>query len=120
MPDMSAAACPNATALAALLESEAAEDMAEYAEHLETCASCQRTLAEMADDSPWAEAGRLLPHVPDRSASNEPALDRVMGQLKKDLPLLWCTTEGGPEEADLPLPCLRPADRPGLLGYLGG
>src|SRR5687768_13945324 len=120
MADMKAAVCPDPAALAALLESEAAEPVAEYAEHLEQCAHCQQTLADLADASPWAEAARYLAQVPGgpgRTAVNEPALDRVMGQMKTELPFLTWPGESASEE-DLPLSFLRPADQPGLLGHL--
>src|SRR5262245_19643033 len=119
---MNAANCPDAATLAALLENEAAEPVSEYAEHLETCACCQQTLAELADGLPWMEAAHYLWQAregPGQTTVNEPALQRVMGQLKNDLPLLVESGEPAPEDEELPLPFLRPADRPGLLGHLG-
>ena len=117
---MNAIACLDAGALAALLEAEANDDLANYSEHLETCVSCQQTLAELADDrAGWEELVRRLPQADNTAISESPALERVKAQLKNEL-MLTLTPTNDDAEADWSLSLLSAADRPELLGCLGG
>ncbi len=119
---MKPVACLDADALAALLEGEASEGVTEYSDHLESCVPCQQRLAEWsAHCSGWEEASRSRLQVQgSRTAIREPALDRVMDQLKQDLALSSGMRTRGEEEQDVPRALLTPADRPGQLGCLGG
>ncbi len=118
---MNASNCFDADALASLLDGEAAE-APECVEHLETCAYCRQTLADLAaDHATWQEMARRLPQLSGACPGRlpcEPALERVIARLKNEAPTLTATTEAVAEEA-LPPGFLRTADRPGLLGYLG-
>jgi hypothetical protein len=120
MTAMKAIACLDAGALALLLEAEANDDLASYSEHLETCVSCQQTLAQLADDrAGWEELVRRLPQANDSAASTSPALERAVVELKNELMLTLIPTNDG-AEADGALSLLSAADRPELLGCLGG
>src|SRR4051794_20958662 len=120
---MNAAGCPDAEVLCALLESDADEGIAGYSEHLESCPCCQQALADLAaDGSTWQDVTRSLsgvePNASGRPPTSEQTLQRVLAQLKTELPLLLgkAALESG---EDLSLSFLQPADRPGVLGLLG-
>jgi hypothetical protein len=118
---MSSATCLDPDALAALLESEAPEAMAGYADHLETCGQCQQTVADLSEQRwSWQEVVRCLQPADEDSAPSEPALTRVMTQLKSELSLLTKSDDETSEEAEDALAILRPSERPELLGTLGG
>ncbi len=88
------ATCLDADALAALLESETPEAMGEYAEHLETCTQCQQTVAELSEKR-WREQEvvHCLQPALDHGSGSEPALTRVMAQLKNEFTLLHLADE---------------------------
>ena len=113
--------CLDADALAALLESETANAMAEYADHLETCAQCQQTVAELSERR-WREQEvvHCLQPALERAAGSEPALTRVMAQLKNELTLLHNADDEASLEAEDALAILNLSERPELLGTLGG
>jgi hypothetical protein len=114
--------CLNTEALAALLESEASEALAEHGEHLETCGHCQQTVAELSEKR-WSlqEITRCLRlAAADGDSPTEPALTRAMAQLKNELTLLSEAADEGDQEPDDALAILTPSERPDLLGTLGG
>jgi hypothetical protein len=118
---MTLVACPDTEALAALLQAESDEAVAEYSDHLEHCARCQQTVARLADDGTgWQEIDGLLPRAVEASSAPEPALSRVMARLKSESALVPGSAIVGGEWPDLPLSLLAPTDRPGLLGTVGG
>src|SRR5947208_1319154 len=85
---MNTTLCPDADALAALLETEGGE-APESAAHLETCPRCQQTLVDLAaDHSTWEAMARSLP---DKPPACEPALERAMLQLKNESPFTTIT-----------------------------
>jgi serine/threonine protein kinase/predicted RNA-binding Zn-ribbon protein involved in translation (DUF1610 family) len=99
--------CPSGHRLQALLDDEGARgDVDELVHHLENCLHCQETLQELAAPSDvWTCTAWGLRN----EARMEPALHRLLGQLKEEDPLLG--EDGG-------LSFLRPADKPDLLGLL--
>jgi serine/threonine protein kinase len=119
---MTAIRCPDTHALKELIEYDSPGGSGEFAEHLETCAVCQQTLADLAaEEVPWADVKRYLPASgtpEDAPIAEAQALQGAIHQLKSELPRLL-QTSGDVGEEELPLSFLRPADRPGLLGYLG-
>src|SRR6185437_9472443 len=108
--------CLDTDTLAALLESNGTEGARECAAHLDACPDCRRLLADLAaDPSTWARVARHLPPsegiATDAWPCPAPALERVMTELKRELP--------APEEAETGQEVqsfLRAPDRPGLLG----
>jgi Protein kinase domain/Protein of unknown function (DUF1583) len=113
--------CPSADALASLLESETPEAMGEYADHLETCAQCQQTVEELSEKR-WREQQvvQCLQPTLQRASGSEPALARVMAELKNELTLVHHADDDTIVEAEDALAILTPSERPDLLGTLGG
>jgi serine/threonine protein kinase len=105
---MAASPCPDIRNLQAILEEGGSVgDTDGWYRHLETCVICQHVLEGLAADTAvWEETARGL----GARAGQEPALTRVLEQLKNEEPLPT-------EDADLSF--LRPTDCPGLLGLLG-
>jgi serine/threonine protein kinase len=110
--------CPSLCDWQALLDdAEPEQNQADLCRHLETCAVCQRTLDLLvAEPVAWNEACQGL--GPDsRAAAQEPDLRQAMERLKEQGSPPMTEPEPTPDER---LSFLRPADRPGLLGRLGG
>jgi serine/threonine protein kinase len=98
-------ACPDNQSLQAVLDESGTGDD-ELLRHLETCATCQQTLEELAADPiQWEEAAQGVRWT----TQTEPALMELVAQLKND--------ELAGEDDDVSF--LQPADKPGLLGVLG-
>jgi serine/threonine protein kinase/predicted RNA-binding Zn-ribbon protein involved in translation (DUF1610 family) len=99
--------CPSGQRLQALLDDEGARgEVDELVHHLENCLDCQETLQELAAPSDvWTCMAWSLRN----EARMEPALHRLVGQLKEEDPLPG--EDGG-------LSFLRPTDKPDLLGLL--
>jgi hypothetical protein len=121
LTDVSSVTCLEADALAALLESEASEAVREFGQHLETCDLCQQVLADLSERR-WhpEELMRYLPPQTDTALPSEPALTRVMTQLKSELTLQSADTDEISPEPEEALAILTLSDRPELLGTLGG
>jgi serine/threonine-protein kinase len=109
---MSRTACPDVHNWQGLLEEgRTGGDPDELARHLETCAACQNTLETLAaGPAVWDDAAQALGDQA-RQAGPEPALRDLVERLKREQP-----PAGGTDD----LSFLRPADKPGLLGLLGG
>jgi serine/threonine protein kinase len=114
-------ACLETDTLAALLESESSEALNEFGQHLETCACCQQVLADLCERR-WhpEELMRSLPPANTLPLPSEPALTRVMMQLKSELALRPAGAEENSHEPEEALAILTPTDQPLLLGTLGG
>jgi serine/threonine-protein kinase len=98
--------CPDVRDLQALLEGAGGEP-GDWADHLEGCDSCQQALESLTAAPPaWQLTARGL----EDAARGEPALRRMVERLKSGEP---------PPGDDGDLSFLRPADSPGVIGWLG-
>jgi serine/threonine-protein kinase len=99
--------CPDRGSLLALLEeANPGADTGELDNHIETCPTCLRTLAELTqEEAIWKEAAGAL----TEATRSEPALRALMEAARSEPP-------GNPH---WDLSFLRPAGEPGVLGLLG-
>jgi serine/threonine protein kinase len=91
-------------------------EQAELSAHLENCERCQQILDSLvAGKESWSRAARQLAEQP---AKPEPALQRVMDQLKSD-----AHSQDSPEKPEpgdtVSLDFLSPSEKPEYLGRLG-
>jgi serine/threonine protein kinase len=106
---MTSSPCPDISDLQAVLEENGGTEREadDLYHHLDSCVVCQQVIEGLAaDPAVWDETARGL----KERSGQEPALTRVVEQLKNEDPLPIDDTD---------LSFLRPTDRPGLLGLLG-
>ncbi len=113
---MSTARCPDRSVFARLLDGVLApQEHAELAKHLDTCASCQKTLEALAADSGFLvnQARRWNPE----SQPQGTALEQVIENLKAQAVQAETISDSGAGE-DCSLDFLSPSTTPGQLGRL--
>ncbi len=113
---MSTARCPDRSVFARLLDGVLApQEHAELAKHLDTCASCQKTLEAWAADS-----GFLINQARRWNRGSQPqgtALEQVIENLKAQVVQAETISDSGAGE-DISLDFLSPSTNPGPLGRL--
>jgi serine/threonine protein kinase len=116
----SPAACPGSERLRQLFDGNLpAVDQIALAEHLETCASCQRTLEGLAAGSEtWSSMARQRDHDEGNPGVDDPTLQRVMEQARAEGMADGTRTVFAPGEA-LPADFLSSPTTSGHIGRLG-